>query len=160
MAYGHVSGPRKVEELKGRLYALPSRAVTQERFSLVAWPIDCSSPTSSSGQLPESLADKLHEVFNDELEKGVTYPQRAPMTKEEFRSYFLAYDLVVGVLLSEDQTVTLMGEHDKKVADPAIPKTGIQVDIPGGFFDGVDWNQSYGFSYYIKVSECNFHVGV
>jgi ribosomal protein S18 acetylase RimI-like enzyme len=157
MAYGHVPAPTKTNKLQARLYTLPSRAITTERVSIVAWPIDCVNKTSSSSNsstsiIPPALEDRLRQVFNDELEKGVTYPQRGPMSEAEFKGYFLSYDLIVGVLLSEQQTKTLAKVADKEATDAQIPRTGIQVDIPQDFFDSVDWEASYGFSYYIKVS--------
>lgn len=148
MAYGPVPGPEKAAPLHARLYMLPSRAITKERVSIVAWPIECAS----SGKVPPSLAERLQLVFNDELKRGVTYPQRGPMAMDEFRAYFLSYDLIVGVLLSEEQTVRLTGLADKEAADEQVPRIGVQVGIPAGFFDTIAWNDAYGFSYYIKVS--------
>ncbi|UZJ57517.1 hypothetical protein CBS101457_006837 [Exobasidium rhododendri] len=149
MAYGHVPAPDKTRALEARLYALPSRAVTKERVSIVAWPIDCTS-SDSSPVIPAALEDRLRHVFNDELERGVTYPQRGPMSDAEFKGYFISYDLIVGVLLSQDQTNTLTKLSGHQAADTSIPKTGVQVDIPKGFFDSIDWITAYGFSYYIK----------
>lgn len=147
MAYGHVPAPKKEKPLAARLYSLPSKAITKERASIVAWPIECSS-----GQVvPSSLAKRLRQVFNDELEKGVTYPQRGPMSEEEFSNYFLSYDLIIGVLLSQQQTANLTSSKNSS-NNGDIPKTGLQVDPSQGFFDDSDWDKVYGYSYYIKVS--------
>lgn len=152
MAYGHVPAPKRANALKARLYTLPSRAITAERTSIVAWPIDCSP--GNGGGPPAALVERLQQVFNDELEKGVTYPQRGPMSKEEFQGYFCSYDLIVGVLVSEEQTMTLTKTKmaDKEAAEVLVAKTGVGVSIPDGFFDRLDWNSAYGFSYYVKVS--------
>lgn len=146
MAYGHVPGPKKEKPLTARLYSLPSKAITKEWTSLVAWPIECAS-----GQVvPLKLASTLQKVFNDELEKGVTYPQRGPMSDKEFQNYFLSYDLIVGILLSQQQKTILTQSNTCNEVD--IPKTGIQVHLPKDFFEDVDWDKTYGFSYYIKAS--------
>jgi hypothetical protein len=142
MAYGHVPAPKKTTQLEARLYSLPPKAVSTDRSAVVAWPIDCSS----GQEVPTALADRLRKVFNDELEKGVTYPQRGPMSEEEFRGYFLSYDLIVGVLLSQEHTDALISGKE------GIPKTGVEVNIPHDSVDSYDWTDKYAFSYYIKVS--------
>jgi ribosomal protein S18 acetylase RimI-like enzyme len=153
MAYGHVPAPKRAQALRPRLYTLPSRAATTDRVSVVAWPIDCASGAGSSSAvpiIPPALEERLRKVFNDELEKGVTYPQRGPMSESEFRSYFISYDLIVGVLLSEEQTKSLTRVADKTAIESDIGKTGVEVEIPHNHFDSLDWESAYGFSYYIK----------
>lgn len=142
MAYGHVPAPKKTSTLYARLYSLPNKAISTQRDAILAWPIDCSS----GQEVPPALAKELQKVFNNELEKGVTYPQRGPMSEEEFRGYFLSYDLIVGVLLSQEHADAL------NTGKKAIPKTGLQVDVPKDFFETFGWTDRYAFSYYIKVS--------
>jgi len=142
MAYGHVPAPKKTTTPKARLYSLPPKAVSAQRSAIVAWPIDCSS----GQEVPKGLADRLHRVFNDELEKGVTYPQRGPMSEEEFQNYFLSYDLIVGLFLTQEHTDTLITGKEMML------KTGVEINIPKDFFNAFDWTDRYAFSYYIKVS--------
>lgn len=145
MAYGVVPAPKKAKALDLRLYRIPERAATEQAAAIVAIPFDCGA---GGERVPQELESRLRDVFNVELAKGVTYPQRGPMTDEEFRSYFLSYDLIVGVLLSKSE-----GE---KLIERALTLDDDDVEVAGSFkhdiLSGRDWQAGYAFSYYIKVS--------
>ncbi|KIJ51320.1 hypothetical protein M422DRAFT_26737 [Sphaerobolus stellatus SS14] len=48
--------------------------------------------------VPPQLADLLYSNFQDELERGATYPQEYPITRSAFDSYFLGNDCFVGIV--------------------------------------------------------------
>lgn len=48
--------------------------------------------------VPSALADYLYLQFQEELDRGATYPQQLPMSRTAFDEYFLANDLFVGVI--------------------------------------------------------------
>ncbi|SPO20601.1 related to l-azetidine-2-carboxylic acid acetyltransferase [Ustilago trichophora] len=132
MAYGHVPRPTGSDPstLRPRLYALPQRAQTAERQAVVIIPFNAkgveqttyaSSAVEKPLLPPKALIQYLAQVFNAELERGVTYPQRGPMELAEFEGYFLGYDLLVGFFLSAQQLSAI-----SKTA--SIPEDGLQVD--------------------------------
>ncbi|SPO19689.1 related to l-azetidine-2-carboxylic acid acetyltransferase [Ustilago trichophora] len=132
MAYGHVPRPAGSDPstLRPRLYALPQRAQTADRQAVVIVPFNAEGveqtayASSVGGKTllpPKALIQYLAEVFNAELERGVTYPQRGPMELAEFEGYFLGYDLLVGFFLSAQQ----LGSFSRAAS---IPQDGLQVD--------------------------------
>lgn len=50
-------------------------------------------------QTPLDLLGLLHVAFNEELERGRTYPQEGPMDLATFSAYFFAADVLIGVLV-------------------------------------------------------------
>lgn len=133
MAYGHVPRPVGSDPatLRPRLYKLPERAQTPERQGVIIVPFNADGveqsryASSAAGDAkalrpPEVLIQYLADVFNDELERGVTYPQRGPMSLAEFNSYFLGYDLLVGFFLSAQQLAC--------ISATAVPHDGLEIE--------------------------------
>lgn len=143
MAYGVVPAPMKAQALDIRLYRIPERAATEQAAAVVAIPFDMVKES-----VPTELETRLREVFNDELAKGVTYPQRGPMDETEFRSYFLSYDLIVGVLVNKEEAEKLVGRTLTETDDDVEIAASARRDI----LTARDWHVGYAFSYYIKVS--------
>ncbi|PWZ03039.1 hypothetical protein BCV70DRAFT_10140 [Testicularia cyperi] len=155
MAYGHVPRPSgsKPSDLRPRVYALPERAQTAQREAILAVPFNAvgdeqeayiSSDGSNPLKPPSALVDFLAATFNDELAKGVTYPQRGPMDRAEFEGYFLGYDLIVGVFLSADQVSAITKE--------TIPEDGLQLPSLGlvPHLASLDYSTAVAGFYYIK----------
>lgn len=93
---------------------------------------------------------------DSELQKGVTYPQRGPMDAAEFRGYFLAYDVIVGVLIGQEEAEKLIGHALSQADDDDI---ALQV-TKQSLIESRDWYTAYAFSYYIKVSSVPWCVAV
>jgi ribosomal protein S18 acetylase RimI-like enzyme len=83
--------------------------------------------------------------LSSELQKGITYPQRGPMDASEFRNYFLSYDLIVGILITQEEAEILIG-HPLKLIDDDIELQATKSRL----LEGRDWKSAYAFSYYIK----------
>lgn len=153
MAYGKVPPPDRIGSLDARLYPLPQRAVTEKRASVLVWPINCALKVV----VPVELQNVLRESFNKELEKGITYPQRGPMSEQEFASYFMSYDLIVGLYLSSSQVASLVSSEDKEEGDTRgrtvmMPEKLSQFLNEKETDSEIQWNDYYAFSYYIKAS--------
>lgn len=158
MAYGHVPRPAGSDPstLRPRLYALPERAQTPERQAVVIVPFNAEgvgqsayATAASSGERkallpPKALIEYLASVFNDELERGVTYPQRGPMELAEFEGYFLGYDLLVGFFLSSSQVSSL--------SSTALPEDGLEVSDVSSLPDlsSLKYDAEVAGFYYIK----------
>ncbi|CDR88293.1 related to l-azetidine-2-carboxylic acid acetyltransferase [Sporisorium scitamineum] len=151
MAYGHVPRPAGSDpsSLRPRVYHLPQRARTALRQGVVivsfnAQGVDQADYATAANKAlrpPSGLIEYLAQVFNDELERGVTYPQRGPMDLAEFEGYFLGYDLLVGFFLSAEQLAVLatenVGEDGLEVANVAQLPNLSQLDFAkqtAGFF--------------------------
>ena len=157
MAYGHVPRPDGSDPstLRPRLYALPQRAQTQERQAVVVIPFNAEGVNQAaysndeahsrkSLRPPKALIEYLAKVFNEELERGVTYPQRGPMDLAEFEGYFLGYDLLIGFFLSAEQLTS--------ISTASVPEDGLEVEDVSTLPDLASLNYSNevaGF-YYIK----------
>ncbi len=50
------------------------------------------------------LLDLMFCEFNDELDRGNTYPQEGVMTREAFNAYFLSADVCIGILHPNGQS--------------------------------------------------------
>lgn len=50
---------------------------------------------------PSGLVEYLSKVFAQEVEDGRTYPQEEKFDQQAFRNYFLAEDLLVGIIGKE-----------------------------------------------------------
>lgn len=50
---------------------------------------------------PKELLSRLHQLFNFIIEEGRTYPIDTAMSVEQFKSYFFAADLFVGLLVDK-----------------------------------------------------------
>lgn len=158
MAYGHVPRPAGSDPstLRPRVYALPQRAQTQDRQTIVVVPFNANGVEQDAYvnaaresarkalRPPKALTEYLAKVFNDELERGVTYPQRGPMELAEFEGYFLGYDLLVGFFLSADQLAP--------ISTTSVPDDGLEVDdvshIPN--LSELDYGSQVAGFYYIK----------
>ncbi|SNX81300.1 related to l-azetidine-2-carboxylic acid acetyltransferase [Melanopsichium pennsylvanicum] len=158
MAYGHVPRPAGSDPstLRPRLYALPQRAQSMKRQAVVIIPFNAEgveqaayASLSAGGRralrLPRGVIEYLAEVFNGELERGVTYPQRGPMNMVEFEGYFLGYDLFVGFFLSAPQLISIS-------AVSSIPEDGVEVDNLTKLPDlaSLDYAKEVAGFYYIK----------
>lgn len=97
------------------------------------------------------------------MEDGRTYPQEGPLTLEAFRSYFLSYDLIVGILLPLSLTSKLLpsssfstSQHQLTIPALGLPTSPLQlasigIQTPSSLDDIFpNWDHSYAFSYYIK----------
>ena len=157
MAYGHVPRPTGSDPstLRPRIYTLPPRAQTQQRQGVVMIPFNAEG-SDQAGYVavdskqalrpPKPLIEYLAKVFNAELERGVTYPQRGPMDLAEFEGYFLGYDLIVGFFLSADQLALITASGTN------VPDVGLQVDNVGQLPDlsQLDYEEQVAGFYYIK----------
>ncbi|EPQ31866.1 uncharacterized protein PFL1_00065 [Pseudozyma flocculosa PF-1] len=153
MAYGHVPRPAgsNAADLKPRLYALPQRARTEERAAVVCVPFSGDGAASqpeyeaAGGKLalqpPGALVELLADVFMAELERGVTYPQHGPLTLQEFRDYFLGYDLIVAFFLPASA-----------LRSAPIPTTGETVPLSHltTSLSALDFRHALAGFYYIK----------
>lgn len=157
MAYGHVPRPAGSDPstLRPRLYALPERAQTAERQGVVIIPFNAEGveqstyKSASSGERkalrpPKGLIEYLAKVFNGELERGVTYPQRGPMDRAEFEGYFLGYDLLTGFFLSAQQLAS--------ISPATVPEGGQEVEDISALPDlaSMDYAKEVAGFYYIK----------
>ncbi|EIM19763.1 hypothetical protein E3Q22_03116 [Wallemia mellicola] len=59
---------------------------------------------------PKELLSRLHQLFNFIIEEGRTYPIETPMSVEQFKSYFFAADLFVGLLV--DKPLSEIGDNE------------------------------------------------
>ncbi|EJD40391.1 hypothetical protein AURDEDRAFT_70185 [Auricularia subglabra TFB-10046 SS5] len=57
-------------------------------------------------ETPQELLQLLHAGFNDELERGRTYPQEGPMDLAAFSAYYFAADVFIGVLVAKSGNAT------------------------------------------------------
>ncbi|KIO25595.1 hypothetical protein M407DRAFT_75531 [Tulasnella calospora MUT 4182] len=46
---------------------------------------------------PADLEDILYQEFSQEVDRGNTFPQRSPTSKDHFHSYFFAHDVFVAI---------------------------------------------------------------
>ncbi|CDK25513.1 unnamed protein product [Kuraishia capsulata CBS 1993] len=67
-------------------------------------------PFQTADEIPEKLKEVLFKTFNDELERGDTYPQEFPASYEEFDAYWLHY--FVAVMLEGNLSVEELGKVD------------------------------------------------
>lgn len=80
--------------------------------------------------IPPELAAYLYEIFQEELESGMTYPQEYPMSRSGFDTYFLGNDLFVGVLTGNTQTDDCCSIEQVR--------------------NGREWNDCVGGTYYVS----------
>jgi hypothetical protein len=105
-----------------------STNVTLFRIASKDETLDSTSETYTlSGAKHASLVEAMHQVFNDEVERGDTYPQEFVLSNEEFEGYFF----------SGDAFVLIKGRHDQALAVDARDKPK-------------DWNQDLLGFFYIK----------
>jgi len=79
------------------------------------------------------LATILYETFQDELERGATYPQEFPMSRNAFDAYFLGNDCFVGIL------------HPPEFVPPQDIKFSIE-----NARNSRDWNECLAGAYYVS----------
>ncbi|KAM0755375.1 hypothetical protein T439DRAFT_295311 [Meredithblackwellia eburnea MCA 4105] len=91
-AYGAIARP-KVSGGK----PTPSSYILPNGQALTVFPCTRAS-------VDDELVEYLAGVFNDVVREGRTYPQKEPLTVEEFANYFFSHDCFVG-LLNPDATV-------------------------------------------------------
>lgn len=86
--------------------------------------------------IPSALAAILYNIFQDELERGATYPQEYPMTRSAFDVYFLGNDFFVGILHPDDFV-------------PPSQETQIQFSVEEARNDR-QWADCVAGAYYVK----------
>ncbi|CAE6481029.1 unnamed protein product [Rhizoctonia solani] len=64
---------------------------------------------------PDDLVGLLHREFEEELERGQTYPQEGSMGRAAFEAYFFAADVFVGVIIPSEETAALQNESLERV---------------------------------------------
>lgn len=87
--------------------------------------------------------------FNEELQRGLTYPQRDQMTSEQFEAYFLGYDVIVGVFLRSLPSGLSLA---------SLPQTGTSLSstqealavLSASDFSQIDFRKDLAYFYYIK----------
>jgi hypothetical protein len=57
--------------------------------------------------VPSDLVELLHKEFEQELERGQTYPQEGPMDLATFQAYFFAADVFVGLIVPSGEAAAL-----------------------------------------------------
>ncbi|CAE7083298.1 unnamed protein product [Rhizoctonia solani] len=105
-AYGTIKAPsnRSKEPLKTLSYVIQNKP---ENSVLV---MHLTKETA-----PYDLVGLLHREFEQELERGQTYPQEGPMDRAAFEGYFFAADAFVGVVIPSEETATLQNENIERV---------------------------------------------
>lgn len=61
---------------------------------------------------PKQLLNRLHQLFNNIIDEGRTYPIEQSMTQDQFNSYFFTADLFVGLLTDKPINQISDGEWD------------------------------------------------
>ncbi|KAF8678966.1 Acetyltransferase (GNAT) family [Rhizoctonia solani] len=104
-AYGTISTPsnRSKEPLKTLSYVSK-----QPEHSILV--IHLTKETA-----PKDLVGLLHGEFEQELERGQTYPQEGPMDQMAFEAYFLAADVFVGLIVPSGEVAALQSENIERV---------------------------------------------
>ncbi|CAB4253238.1 similar to Saccharomyces cerevisiae YJL127C SPT10 Putative histone acetylase with a role in transcriptional silencing [Maudiozyma barnettii] len=82
-------------------------------------------PVFHHSQIPNSLVEFLQDAFNKEIERGDTYPQDKPLSKDEFLEYWFHSFTVIFL------------ETDKLI-------------IPGNITKSEDWSKLVLGTFYIK----------
>jgi RimJ/RimL family protein N-acetyltransferase len=90
-------------------------------------PVTLTSITLNSPS--SSLISHMHNVFNEIVKEGNTYPQEFPLSLEEFINYFLSYDAFI--VLSDEGIKKLKKIEESKIDD----------DI---------WNEEFLGMFYVK----------
>ena len=83
---------------------------------------------------PSSLISHMHNVFNEIIKEGNTYPQEFPLSREEFINYFLSYDAFI--VLSDEGIKKLRIEESK------VKRENDREDII--------WNEEFLGMFYVK----------
>lgn len=153
-AYGTISRPSQGQHplpLPSRAFPLKKsigqfNALVFVHFHVPSAAFSGSTPTDDAGKkaaesrlLPTQWREKLYSTFQGVLEEGKTYPQYGPLTSDEFDSYYLSYDLVVGVLTNDPEVTP----EDKEGAAYDVLKLGKLEDVDP---------ERIGAFYYVKVS--------
>jgi hypothetical protein len=63
--------------------------------------------------IPSNLLQLLYETFEEELEKGLTYPQEGPIGRDGFEGYFFGKDVFIGQVTDEHGGGTGLEAVDK-----------------------------------------------
>lgn len=131
-AYGAIPRPTtsSTPRLLARSYALPSPGKY-----LTVFPFKLSN-------VDQELVSYLAKVFNAVVEEGRTYPQKEPLTEDEFAGYFFSHDCFVG-LLEETNSV----EGDSRV-DGAVERS--ETLTVEEVRQGRSWKDSVLGMFYVK----------
>jgi len=99
---------------------------------------------------PPDLIALLHTEFAKELEIGFTYPQLGPISFDEFKAYFFARDVFVGIKAASQN---LGGKVSISSGGPPIRLQGEDVAIPKDLEEARnerDWSECILGAYYVK----------
>ncbi|KAG8716368.1 hypothetical protein FRC11_001610 [Ceratobasidium sp. 423] len=106
-AYGTITTPnRSKEPLKTLNYVIQNKP---ENSILV---VHLTKETA-----PSDLVGLLHNEFEQELERGQTYPQEGPMDRAAFEAYFFAADVFVGLIIPSEETAALQNENIERICN-------------------------------------------
>ncbi|CAO1624723.1 unnamed protein product [Jaminaea pallidilutea] len=131
------------QTLSPRAYALPERVRNDPNEAREA--VLCIPFGKHSGlKLPSAARTLLKDVFDTELERGLTYPQELPFSDADFDGTFLGYDLVVGIFLS---SLPSGFQHSNDGVDLSIQDA---LGSSSSDLESLDWKKSLACFYYIK----------
>ncbi|CEL56559.1 L-azetidine-2-carboxylic acid acetyltransferase OS=Schizosaccharomyces pombe (strain 972 / ATCC 24843) GN=ppr1 PE=1 SV=1 [Rhizoctonia solani AG-1 IB] len=82
--------------------------------------------------VPSDLVELLHKEFEQELERGQTYPQEGPMDLATFQAYFFAADVFVGLIVPSGEAAALQTGDIERIRA------------------GRNWDECIVGSYYVK----------
>ncbi|KAE9411598.1 hypothetical protein BT96DRAFT_961431 [Gymnopus androsaceus JB14] len=81
---------------------------------------------------PSGLVEYLSKVFAQEVEDGRTYPQEEKFDQQAFRNYFLAEDLLVGIVGKESAPPQTGGSYgDRNWEDCVVGCYYVKPNYPG-----------------------------
>lgn len=144
-AYGAILSPSSRGEavLPSTIWILSPTHTSKDSPSRRPQSVTIHHVTLATAQALPGLVQYLHEVFADELERGMTYPQEIKegeiYTQEMFESYYFAADVLVAVVGMEDLT---------EQADGAEVSIGIEAARQGR-----DWSECIAGCYYVSPTD-------
>lgn len=115
----HAAPPKSTVEAAR---ALQPRTVVLKDHVTVATII----PVPPSQPVPAGLLSLLHHEFNNEIERGDTYPMDAPLTLEGYRNYWFGTFAVV-MLLGNDPSL----REDRDWVNEVLGTFYIKPNYPG-----------------------------
>jgi len=102
---------------------------------------------------PLDLVALLYAEFASELENGFTYPQLGPMSLDEFKAYFFARDVFVGIRADPRQVqnlnLNLASESDGLPVRLQGDNAGVPKDVEEAR-NGRGWSECVLGAYYVK----------
>ncbi|KAF2446231.1 hypothetical protein P171DRAFT_519794 [Karstenula rhodostoma CBS 690.94] len=121
MTYGKVRGISKpLGDVPARIYPIESNA-SESRAAILTVPVDFNA----GDELDANLVGKLQHDFNEAIDEGRTYPQQDVLDVEAYKTYFMSYDLVLGLILTKAQLDSFQSTSD--VPALGVPLTASQL---------------------------------